>query len=223
MSPSSDESEGSKLVKNQAKVLIIDDERLLRQSLKKILQKAGFYVETAFDYQTAKKNIENLQYDLMLVDIVLPKMSGIELISKLQTEFDITSAIIFITGEPNLNTCIQAMRVGAIDYLEKPVSRTVLIESIKRSLIHWKREVEIIQNDQMKPIALDASFLNSTKDSMGEEFLQDFEKDLSETHDALLQLKKKFATGFNEDQRNLLNIIAQSNTRMRKLLNKMNL
>src|SRR6056297_376705 len=214
-------SDNNQLMKNQAKVLIIDDERLLRQSIKKILEKAGFYVETAMDYQSAKKNIENLNFDLLLVDIVLPKISGIELIRKLRNEYEINSAIIFITGEPNLKSCINAMRIGAIDYLEKPVSRTVLIESIKRSLIHRKRELQIIQDEKVKPISLDASFLNTKEESIGPEITQQLEESLASTHDALYRLKKKYGNEFSEDQKTMLNVIAQNNSAMKKLISKL--
>ncbi|MHA1601961.1 MAG: response regulator, partial [Promethearchaeota archaeon] len=128
-------------IENQPKILIIDDERLLRQSLKRILEKAGFYCEMAMDYSSAKKNIENLDFDAILVDIILPKMNGIELITKLQEDLSINAAIIFITGEPNLETCRKAIKIGAFNYLEKPVSRKLLIESIKQALIRRNNQI----------------------------------------------------------------------------------
>jgi DNA-binding NtrC family response regulator len=209
------------ILQNQAKVLIIDDERLLRQSIKKILEKTGFYCETAMDYPSAKKSIENLKFDLILVDIVLPKMSGIHLITNLKKEYELNAAIIFITGEPNLETAVRAMRIGASDYLEKPVSRNVLVESIKRSLIQRKQQLKIIKEDGAKTITLDESFLNPSQESIGPQVAEKFENSVLKTHDALVQLKKKYGDNFNEDQRTLLNIIAQNNTAMKKLLRKL--
>ena len=202
-------------------MLIVDDERLLRQSIKRILEKVGFYVETAMDYESAQKCVKNLQFDLLLVDIVIPKMSGIELVRKLNEEFSLTSTIIFITGEPNLNTSIEAMRVGAIDYLEKPVSRNNLIESIKRSLVSRNRLIEVNKDNKLSPITLDSSILVNTDEVIDPEIIQTLNSSLNDTHNALVKLKKRYGNAFSEDQKTLLNTIVQNNTKMRKMISKL--
>ena len=207
-------------MQNQAKILIIDDERLLRQSIKKILEKTGFYCETAKDYDSAKERINSLQFDLLLVDIVLPQMNGVNLVKKLQNECDLNAAIIFITGEPSLETSIKAIRVGAIDYLEKPVNRKALINSIKRSLLRRKKEIQIIENDKMKKVVLDDSFIDYQHDNISSDIINKLQESLDQVHNALLQLKKRYGEEFNEDQRTLLNIIAQNNSLMKKSLQK---
>ncbi|WP_371803017.1 response regulator [Candidatus Lokiarchaeum ossiferum] len=205
-------------IQNQAKVLIIDDERLLRQSIKKILERAGFYCETAFDFQTAKKCVENLHYDLILADIVLPKMSGIKLIATLQEEFDLDAAIIFITGEPNLETAMQAIHIGASDYLEKPVSRGLLIETIQNVLIRKKHELEVLENNTRKPITLNQSFFNLERSAIDSDSLKKIKESIELMHKSLVTLKKKFGNDFNEEQRTLLNNIAQNNAALKKIL-----
>ena len=111
---------------SKAKILIIDDEIGLRDSLKRIVEKSGFIAETAMDFASAKKIVSKFKFDLFLVDLILPKMNGIQLMTRLKEEFEITGAILFFTGEPNLETCIEAIRLGALDYLEKPVEPSVL-------------------------------------------------------------------------------------------------
>jgi DNA-binding response OmpR family regulator len=207
-------------LQNQAKILIIDDERFLRQSVKKILERAGFYCETALDYSSAKKCLENLKFDLILADIVLPKMNGIEMISKLQEEFEMNSAIIFITGEPNLKTCTKAIRIGASDYLEKPVSRDVLNNAIKRVLIKRKHELNYLENGSQKSITLNKNFLVPETQGPGVDLTSKLKQPIENMHQSLVKLKKKFGDSFNEEQRALLNNIAQNNSSLKKLIKK---
>ena len=141
----------------QAKILIIDDEKLLRKGLQRILEKSGFYCDTALDYPTAKECIEKQKFDLLLVDIILPKMNGLSLISHLQEEFDLDSAIIFITGEPNYETCSEALRLGASNYLEKPVTKDDLLLSITTALARRKQELKIIKNGERLSLHLNQS------------------------------------------------------------------
>ena len=103
---------------SKAKILIIDDEIGLRDSLKRIVERSGFIAETAMDFASAKKVVSKskFNFDLFLVDLILPKMNGIQLMTRLKEEFEITGAILFFTGEPNLETCIEAIRLGALDY-----------------------------------------------------------------------------------------------------------
>ncbi len=217
MTPTESEN-SSNVIQNQPKVLIIDDERLLRQSIKIILEKAGFYCETAYDYQSAEKNIENLKFDLILADIVLPKMNGISLVSKLQEEHKIDSIVIFITGEPNLETCSQAIQIGASDYLEKPVSRQKLIDSIKRSFLKKKYDMSIIDKGTKKTIILNESFADLESINQITELQDKLKNPIDEMHKSLVTLKKKYGTSFNDEQRALLNNIAQNNSSLKKIL-----
>ncbi len=202
---------------SQPRVLVIDDERLLRKSIKRILEKTGFYVETALDYESAKKCLKNLNFDLLLVDIILPQINGIELIEKLQKDFeDFNSAIIFITGEPNLDTSRKAIRLGAYDYLEKPVERTKLIDAIKRVLKRRKYRLKVEDNTRDTTFELDDSFFEDTQNEKIKELKQKTKKQIKEIYDALYKLKKKYGDSFNEEQKKLLNVIAENNNQMRK-------
>jgi DNA-binding NtrC family response regulator len=192
---------------------------LLRESLKKILERKGtFYCETAEDYETARKCIENLSFDLILVDIVLPTMNGIQVIKNLQQDYDIKAAIIFITGEPNLKTCIEAIRVGATDYLQKPVSRKEIINAIKRSLNIMRRRLQIIEDQDKEPVRIDKSFFDSSNTGISNGNKQSLKESLKNIHKALLHLKQEYGEDFNDDQRTSLNIIAKNNSKMRKIL-----
>ncbi|WP_457558013.1 response regulator [Candidatus Harpocratesius sp.] len=208
------------LTHEQGKILIIDDEIALRKSLKKMLERAGFYCETAFDYSSAQEAVENLNFDLILVDIILPEMNGLSLIAKLQDKMEISSAIIFVTGEPNLETAMQAIKLGAYDYLEKPTQRTVLIESIKRALLRRGYKLKIAGKEIQKTINLSSTFIKTEKYQMNEELKEEFQRNVSTIHNALLELKKRYGEELSTDQRLLLNQIAQSNGKLKKTLKK---
>ncbi|MHA1745632.1 MAG: response regulator [Promethearchaeota archaeon] len=211
---------GDQHLQNQGKILIIDDERLLRQSLQKILLKSGFHVETAFDYPSAKKCVQNLAFDLLLTDIVLPKISGLKLIMKLQQECELEAATIFITGEPNLETCKQAIKLGASDYLEKPVDRVSLLEAIKNALLRRKHTLLVYEGDQPTSITLSTDFLAVNEPVIEPENKKTIITNLENIHDALSTLKNRYGKDFSEDQRDLLNIVAQNNSQLKKLLKK---
>jgi len=199
-------------------ILVIDDEKLLRNSIKKILERANLYVETAMDYLTAKQAIEAMGYDLLLVDIVLPKMTGLQMIEKLQKESGLKSQIIFFTGEPNLENAIQAIRLGATDYLEKPVNPTVLLEAVQRALNRGRYLVEMSKDKVKHKVTISSNLDVGLSSGIGEDVKPELEDCVEKTHKALVELKKKYGESFNEDQKELLNQIAKSNSRVNKLL-----
>ncbi len=200
-------------------ILVIDDERLLRKSLKKILEKAGFYVETALDYQSAKARVKEQNFDLLLVDIILPKVNGLQLIEKLQGEIEgFSSSVIFFTGEPNLESSVKALRLGALEYLEKPVPRKNLISAIRNVL--KKRNYQIKNAPSVKKtLDLDEDFFEEDQEEEISDLMAKTQNQLQEIYQALAELKEKYGDSFNEDQRRLLNVIAKNNNEMRKIWN----
>ena len=202
----------------QGKILIIDDEEPIRKSLKKMLERAGFYCETAYNYSSAKEAVESLNFDLILVDIILPEMNGLRLVAKLQEELKIDSVIIFVTGEPNLETALQAIKLGASDYLEKPANRNNLVAAITRALTRQGYNISVEGKNITKSIQLNSIIFQSEKNQINKELKEEFQTRLDIIHNALLELKRKFGEEFNEEQRSLLNQIAQSNAKLRKTL-----
>ncbi len=102
------------------KILIIDDEESLVKILSKILKQEGHEVFPAY---TASEGIEKhkiLQPDMLLLDIHLPDQTGMEVLEQLNRAYN-ASSVVIITGDGNVNSAIQAMKLGAEDYLEKPI------------------------------------------------------------------------------------------------------
>lgn len=128
------------------KVLVVDDEKSIRLTLSEFLDVEGYKVDLAADFWKAKEFLKNNSYDAFIFDIVLPKVSGIELLKYIQ-EQNIDSPVIMITGYPELETSIEALRLGAYDYIPKPIDRHQLLKVVKnavekKKLMDEKKELE---------------------------------------------------------------------------------
>src|SRR3712207_5972536 len=102
------------------KILIADDERHVAEGLQMLLADDGYEVDTATDGRTAWEMVEQGRYGLVLADLQMPEIDGLELFSRMR-EAKIASEIIIITGKGSVDTAKEAMREGAYDYLEKPL------------------------------------------------------------------------------------------------------
>ena len=121
----------------QRMVLIVDDESIIRWSLKKFFEEEGFNVVTASSGLRALKNLEETNFDLVFLDIQLPDANGIDLLKTVKG-MDPSKKVIMITGHADIRGSVEAMKTGAFDYLEKPLDfdnlRTIL-QSIKTDLV----------------------------------------------------------------------------------------
>ena len=118
-------------------VLIVDDEQAICDTIGWILEKEGYNVHTAMDFETATELINNRDYDIYFLDLVLPGGNGIDLI-KLIKELNRKGVIIVITGYPNIPTLIDSIRLDAYDYIKKPINKEDLKNIIKLALSHQK-------------------------------------------------------------------------------------
>lgn len=118
---------------NQTSILIIDDEKIVRESLAKWFLEDGFKVGAAEDAGTALRRLQAQRWDIILLDIKMPGMDGIELQGKIR-EIDPLSAIIFITAHASVDTAVQALKAGAFDYVTKPVDPDYLSHLIQNAI-----------------------------------------------------------------------------------------
>ncbi|MBW1744143.1 MAG: sigma-54-dependent Fis family transcriptional regulator, partial [Deltaproteobacteria bacterium] len=100
-------------------IMVVDDELIVRESLKGWLEKYGYSVDTAEDAQDALKRLETEAYDLLFVDIKMPGMDGIELLQRIK-EDQPDVIVVMITAHGSIESAIEAMKAGASDYLMKP-------------------------------------------------------------------------------------------------------
>jgi DNA-binding response OmpR family regulator len=125
-------------------ILIVDDENSLRLSLSLILQKENYHVETAANAKDALDYLKIHVYDLMFLDLNLPGMSGIDLLVKVRKQFPYMPVLI-LTAHAALESAIQAVRLGARDYLIKPVEPVLILTRVAEILA--EREQPTRQNE----------------------------------------------------------------------------
>ncbi len=121
-----------------ATILIVDDEQDILDQLPSIIQRWGYKPLTAANGFEALKVFENNQVDLIVSDIRMPEMDGLQLLQKVQ-DIDKQCPVIFLTGYPSDDTAIEAMHAGADDYLVKPVNYDELKLRLEKSLERKER------------------------------------------------------------------------------------
>jgi DNA-binding response OmpR family regulator len=120
-------------------ILIIDDEALLRQTLVRILQQAGFEVTSAENGEQGLSFIQTTNFDLVFMDLRMPGMAGLEVLKIIHASHPNLPVVLF-TAQPDLTSAVEALRNGATDYLLKPLKPQVLIERAQSILASQQRE-----------------------------------------------------------------------------------
>ncbi|HEX8948873.1 MAG TPA: response regulator, partial [Dissulfurispiraceae bacterium] len=122
-------------------VLIVDDEEGIRESLSGIFEDEGYNVLTASSGEEALDAVKEHTPDIMLLDVWLPRMDGIETLSKLR-EMEERLPVVIISGHGNIELAVKATKFGAYDFLEKPLSLEKVLIVAKRALERRKLEEE---------------------------------------------------------------------------------
>lgn len=116
-----------------AKILVIDDEKAIRRSIKEILEFEKHQVDEAEDGQMGLNMLLKNNYDVVLSDIKMPKLDGLELLNK-AIEADLETSIIMMSGHGTIETAVDAVKKGAYDYLAKPIDLNRLLVAIRNAL-----------------------------------------------------------------------------------------
>lgn len=128
------------------KILVVDDERAIRNSLKEILSDEGYNVDVAEDGATAIDMAEKERYDVIFCDIKMPNMEGTEVLEKLKTD-GVDSAIIMISGHGDIDTAVECIKKGAFDFIQKPLDLNRILITIKNAT---ERTQIITENTNLK-------------------------------------------------------------------------
>jgi two-component system, NtrC family, response regulator HydG len=110
------------------RILLIDDEECIRFTFARFLRDAGYEVECADTYDRGMASVTAQPFDLVIADIVLGGHTGIELVRQMR-DLQLACPVILITGYPTIDTATAAVRLGASDYLLKPVQKEHLIQA----------------------------------------------------------------------------------------------
>ena len=116
-----------------ARILIIDDEKSIRRTLREILEYENFKVEEASDGLEGLTLVQKEKFDIILCDIKMPKMDGMEALDKFM-EANVDAPIIMISGHGNIETAVEAVKKGAYDFIQKPLDLNRLLVTIRNAL-----------------------------------------------------------------------------------------
>lgn len=128
-----------------ARILIVDDELMINDMIRRNLTMVGFECDQAYDGKQALEMVEKETYDLVLLDIMLPYMSGFELKERIK---DVP--IIFLTAKDNIEDKIRGLTSGADDYIVKPFEMLELIARINIVLRRTQKQLDCIKIDDVK-------------------------------------------------------------------------
>jgi DNA-binding NtrC family response regulator len=115
-----------------AKILVVDDEKAIRRSIKEILEFEKHTIDEAEDGNLAFEMALKNNYDIILSDIKMPKLDGVELLQKL-IENNVNSSVIIMSGHGTIETAVDAVKIGAYDYLAKPIDLNRLLVSVRNA------------------------------------------------------------------------------------------
>jgi response regulator RpfG family c-di-GMP phosphodiesterase len=149
---------------HEQSILVVDDDMLVRKVLKKYISSLGYYVDTAEDGRGALDMLGSFSYDLVLTDLQMPRLGGIELLKKMFLEYPDIPKIV-LTGQGTNDDIIAALKSGAYDFLYKPIDDFEILEfSIKRAVESKKlkedKERHVAELEKINEIV---SMLNSGK------------------------------------------------------------
>ncbi len=115
------------------KILIIDDEKAIRKTLSEILSFEGYQIDEAVDGEEGLKKYSEKNYDIVLCDIKMPKLDGIEFLEKAK-QHNADVPIIMISGHGNIDTAVEAVKKGAFDYISKPPDLNRLLITLRNAM-----------------------------------------------------------------------------------------
>ena len=128
------------------KILIIDDERSIRNSLKEILADEGYDVDVVENGAQGCSMVEKEKYDIIFCDIKMPEMDGMEVLDKF-SEMGIDSAVVMISGHGDIDTAVECIKKGAFDFIQKPLDLNRILITIKnaKDKVHLVKETKILK------------------------------------------------------------------------------
>ncbi|MEO1005902.1 MAG: response regulator [Cyanobacteria bacterium J06638_38] len=115
---------------SQARILVVDDDKNIRRTVSMALKSLDYFVHTAFDGQDAMVQLTGDQYDLIITDLKMPGMNGMELLQEAIAKYP-EIKIVLISAHGTVDNAVEAMKLGAVDFLQKPFTPKEL-----RNLVH---------------------------------------------------------------------------------------
>jgi DNA-binding response OmpR family regulator len=134
------------------KILIVDDEENVCQSVQKILSRKGYSVDNAVSVEEAVKKINDTAFDLVITDLMMPKTNGLELLQIIRDNYP-ELAVVMITGYASIESAVKATKLGAAAYLPKPFTPVELTEMTEKALANRKEKPVTGRKQSAPPLA----------------------------------------------------------------------
>jgi FixJ family two-component response regulator len=120
-------------------ILVVDDEQIVQESVKRILEEKGFLVDAAYRADQALQQLKQKTYDLVLTDLMMPGKDGMDVIKSVAGQYPETGVIMF-TGYGTVDSAVESLKTGAIDFLPKPFTPEELTTVVQRAVDKVKKE-----------------------------------------------------------------------------------
>jgi len=156
------------------RILVVEDDRFYQEICREVLEEEGYKIDMAFTGEEALVELRNFQYPILIVDLVLPGMDGLKVLS-MAKQISASTDVILMTGYATVESAVKALKIGASDYLTKPVNPDELKLSIKRcielrslfeennelkNMVKLYRTIQLVSNtletEQLYPLSLDS-------------------------------------------------------------------
>lgn len=177
----------------QLRILVVDDEETVRNLLQRTLAEAGYSVTTAANGEETLSAVSQGKVEVVLLDIKMPGMSGIEVLGKLTTYWP-EICVIIVTAVVDTQTAVEALKMGAYDYITKPFNRDEVVKKVQEAVEKWNYQLQ----DKRRYLQLKESIAHQTQ-RMQEQFTELVDS-LTREH----KLLHKLATMQAKDDKSLL-------------------
>jgi DNA-binding NtrC family response regulator len=138
-----------------ASILVVDDEMGIRELLNEILTDEGHTVYAAESAMQARTIREQMRPDLVLLDIWMPDVDGISLLKEWSKTGQLTMPVVMMSGHATIDTAVEATRIGALNFLEKPIALQKLLKTVSKALESSPKHVELAE--EKMPVATSSS------------------------------------------------------------------
>jgi len=142
----------------QEKILVVDDEPGVRSVLQRMLAQAGYEAVTADNGAEALDRVSLGEVNLILLDIKMPDISGMEVLAKITAEYP-DVAVIMVTAVIDIQVAVEALKLGAYDYITKPFNRDEVIQKVRKAIGKWKHQLQ----ERRQSLLLKEKFSEQTK------------------------------------------------------------
>lgn len=126
-----------------SKILLVDDEVIFASNMAKLLNNRGYWVTAVYSGESALQELEKQDFDVVVLDIKMPGLDGIATLKEI-AKMDLLTQVLILTGHGSVDTAIEALKLGAYDYLTKPCEIDELIEKIEGA---WEKKDENVKKE----------------------------------------------------------------------------